>query len=841
MAGLPTLLKIKTFFISILAGALAFSFSNFSQGDFFQNRDLETASWQKAWQSHLALKESSPFKNLQWRSVGPEFQGGRISSIAGHPSNPYIIYAAAGSGGLWKTVNNGTTWSPIFDSESSLCIGAIAVSVSNPDDVWVGSGEELMARSSYAGTGIFKSKDGGKTWENMGLSDSHHIARIVIDPKDPDVVYVAVLGHEYTFNAQRGLFKTTDGGLTWQKILFINERTGAVEVVTDPSDSRVLYAAMWEHDRKPWNNIESGEGSGLWKTEDGGLTWKRLTNGFPTGKYVGRIGLAVSKLDPNTVYALMDNQAPRPVTADKTTERPEQKLTITQVEALSVDRFLELNPKVLDSFLGEMNVPREYTAAVIQEMVKKGELTPRILAQYVLNLYLDRRLHVTNVVGGEVYRSDDKGETWKKVNRVTLDGFFDTYGYSFCDIRISPDDADEIYILGIQLLKSVDGGQNFRPLGRKNVHADCHDLWIDPKNPLRLILGTDGGLNFSYDRGETWQKINNLPIGEFYTISLDAAKPYAIYGGLQDNGTVFGPSRPVRAPGEKDPWRQIAGGDGFFVEVDPTDARTLYFEYQFGSLIRKNLRDNSVKNIMPQTKIGESPLRCNWMTPFIISKHNPYILYYGANRLFKSYNRGDSWISVSPDLTTNPGPDQQGDVPFGTITTISESPLKPGLLYVGTDDGRIQRTQDDGVSWKEIGDRLPSSLWISRVVASQYEEGSVFAALSGYRKDDFGKYLFFSDDYGQSWKSIASNLPAESVNVIREDPKQKNILYVGTDRGVYASLDRGKTWASLCSNLPGAAVHDLAVHPRDPELVIGTHGRSVYVLDIGAVRELNQK
>ena len=841
MAGLPTMLKIRTVFISILAGVLAFAFSNFSRGDSSQNKDSETASWQKAWQVHLALKESSPFKNLQWRSVGPEFQGGRISSIAGHPANPYTIYAAAGSGGLWKTINNGTTWSPIFDSESSLCIGAVAVSDSNPDEIWAGSGEELMARSSYAGTGIFKSKDGGKTWENMGLPDSHHIGRIVIDPKNSDIVYVAVLGHEYTVNDQRGLFKTTDGGKTWQKVLFINEKSGVVEVVMDPSNSRILYAASWERDRKPWDSIESGAGSGLWKTEDGCLTWKRLTNGFPTGKDVGRIGLAVSKLNPKIVYALMDNQSPRPITAEKTTEPPDRRLTISQVEALSVDQFLGLNPRVLESFLREMSLPGEYTASVIRELVKNGELTPRILAQYILNLYLDRKLHVTNVVGGEVFRSEDKGETWKKVNRSPLDGFFDTYGYSFCDIRVSPDDADEIYVLGIRLLKSGDGGMDFRPLGGKNVHADCHDLWIDPKNPARLVLGTDGGLNFSYDRGETWQKIENLPIGEFYTIFLDAAKPYNIYGGLQDNGTVFGPSGPFRAPGDKDPWRQIGGGDGFFVEVDPSDSRTVYLEYQFGNLIRKNLRDNSIKKIMPQTKIGETPLRCNWMTPFIVSKHNPYILYYGANKLFKSYNRGDSWICISPDLTTNPGSDKRGNVPFGTITTISESPLRPGLLYVGTDDGRIQRTQDDGATWTKIGEGLPSTLWVSRVVASQYEEGMVLFALNGYREDNFERYLYVSPDYGQSWMSLASNLPSESVNVIREDPKQKNILYVGTDRGIYISLDRGKTWVSLCSNLPGAAVQDLAVHPRDPELVIGTHGRSVYVLDISGVREWNQK
>jgi photosystem II stability/assembly factor-like uncharacterized protein len=786
----------------------------------------------KSWQQHLAMKAASPFKDLAWRSVGPSFQGGRISAIASDPANPCGFYVAAGSGNLWKTANCGTTWWPIFDAESTFAIGALAVSESKPEILWVGSGEELLARSSYAGTGVFKSTDGGKSWENMGLEDTQHIARVVIDPHNPDIVYVAALGHEYTDNQERGLFKTTDGGRNWQKILYPNERTGVVDVVVDPENSRILYAATWERDRKAWTNIESGEGSGIYRTADGGLTWKRLTNGFPVGPHVGRIGLAVGKTDSTMIYALLDNQAPRP---EKTSQKSAQgELSIPGLEKMSDREFLALDPKGLASFLDKTHVPREYTADVIRERVKNRELTPRALAQYIVNLYLGRGLHVTDVIGGEIYRSGNRGESWRKVNEAYLEGFFDTYGYSFADIRISPDDPQSIYVLGISLFSSTNGGRTFKPLGGRNVHADCHDLWVDPKKPDRLLLGTDGGLNISHDRGKTWQKINNLPIGEFYSISLDAGRPYKIYGGLQDNGTVFGPSNFTPQPGLQDPWRQLAGGDGFFVFPDPADPKTVYYELQFGRVVRRDLPKGSATDIRPQVKIGEAPLRCNWMTPYLISKHNPSVLYYAANKLFKSYDRGDNWHCISPDLTTDPGPEERGDVPFGTITTIAESALKPGLIYVGTDDGLVQYTGDDGITWRKINPGLPKK-WVSRIVASQHEEGTVFVSLTGSREDDFGKYLYLSTDFGRSWLSIASNLPSEPINVIREDPEGKKVLYLGTDLGVYVSLNRGKSWISLCNNLPTTPVHDLAVHPRERELVAGTHGRSVYVLDISSI------
>ncbi|UCH98185.1 MAG: glycosyl hydrolase, partial [Candidatus Aminicenantes bacterium] len=386
--------------------------------------------------------------------------------------------------------------------------------------------------------------------------------------------------------------------------------------------------------------------------------------------------------------------------------------------------------------------------------------------------------------------------------------FFSTYGYSFCDIRVSPDDENQIYILGIRMLASKDGGKTSWHIGgKKNVHVDHHAMWINPNNPDHLINGNDGGLNFSYDRGKTWQKINNIPIAEFYTISVDMAKPYNIYGGTQDNGSLFGPSDHIPEHGVPDPWKHLGGGDGFFVFVDPEDSNTVYFEYQFGALLRKNLSSGKTKNIMPKTKIGEPALRCNWMTPFIISQHNHLTLYFGAQKLFKSLNRGDTWHCISPDLTTNPGPEKQGDVTYGTITSISESRFQPGLMYVGTDDGNIQVTHNDGITWEKINTGLPRR-WVSRVIASGYDKATVYAALTGYRQDDFKCYLYRSMDSGKTWTSIRSNLPDESVNVIREDPKNENILYVGTDLGIYVSIDKGNTWYSLCNNLPTTPVHD---------------------------------
>ena len=725
----------------------------------------------KSWKHHVKLKNESVFKDLKWRAVGPAFQGGRIESIACPSGYTSTIYVGVGAGNLWKSENNGTTWRPIFENESTFAIGSVAISESNPDVVWVGTGEVLMARSSYAGTGVFKSADGGRTWQNMGLHGTYHVAKVLIDPHNPDIVYVAAIGHNYSYNEQRGLFKTSDAGKTWDKILYVSEKVGCVEVIMDPADNQTLYAVMWERDRKAWNNASVGKGSEVHKSTDAGRNWEMLTNGLPKGKHVGRIGLAIAQSNPDVIYALVDNHAPRP----------------------------------------------------------EG----------------NRR------IGGEVYRSDNKGRTWRKVNQDNLPT---RIGYDFCLIRVSPDNENRIYVLGTYLLTSYDGGKtykrnqgkivNLRPHGSKVLHLDHHDLWIDPLNPDRLILGTDGGLYMSYDRGQTWLRLNNIPIAEVYAVTVDMASPYNIYIGTQDNAALYGPSDYTLMDGQPEPWKHVyldrwGGGDSFFSPVDPTDYNIVYYEHQFGDLRRKNLKDGSTKAIKPRVPRGEPALRYNWMTPFVISHHNPFTLYYGANKVFKSINRGDDWTCISPDLTTHPGPEKQGNVPYGTITTISESPLKPGLIYVGTDDGNVQATRDDGINWTKIGDELPDK-WVSRVAASQHEFGTVYVSLTGYREDDFEKYLYMSRNFGRTWESIVGNLPSESTNVIAEDPRDNDILYVGTDLGVYTTLDRGKTWISLCNNLPTTPVHDLIVHPRENELVIGTHGRSVFILDVRNIQSFNQ-
>jgi len=723
---------------------------------------------QSSWRKHLALADESPFRGLPWKSLGPRFQGGRVESIDAVPGTG-TIYVGFGAGNIWKTVNNGLTWMPIFEHQPTFTIGDLAVAPSNPQILYVGTGENLMARSSFAGWGVFKSADGGQSWTHLGLEETHHIGRVAVHPKNPNIVYVAALGRLFTNNRERGVFKTEDGGKTWKHTLFIDQKTGAADVVLDPSDPETVYASTNEHERKAWNNTEHGAGSGIYKSTDGGRNWKRLTNGFPTGPYIGRIGLSVARSRPNVVYAFLANQTP------------------------------------------------------VEVETKEGKRT--------------------SATGPEIYRSDDKGETWRKCP-MKSDRF--RMGF-YADIFVSPENPDVFYALGQNLMTSRDGGQTFSNIHglvihlyshpSRALHLDQHDLWIDPLNPDRLVLGNDGGVYLSTDRGATWLHLNNIPAGEFYALSLDDADPYNIYGGTQDNAALFGPADRVPEDGIDDPWRYVwidlwGGGDSYVTAVDPSDPDVIYFEQQFGDFQRKNVKTGELKRIRPQVKKEDPPLRFNWMSPFIVSRHNPLTVYFGANRLFKSLDRGDRWNGISPDLTTKPGPDRQGNVPYGTITTISESSLRPGLLYVGTDDGRVWVTQNDGVTWDDIGSGLPDK-WISRLEASAHAPGGVYAALTGYRENDFRTYIFKSKDFGKTWQPIASNLPSEQVNVIREDPKKAGVLYVGTDQGgVYISFDDGGTWQSLCADLPTSAVHDIAVQGRERELVIATHGRSIFKLDL---------
>ena len=722
------------------------------------NWATDPATRMKAWDQHVKLRQESIFKDVPWIPVGPRIQGGKIESIWSVKQRKSTLYAGAGSGNLWKSVNNGTTWKPVFESESTFSVSVVTVSDEDPNLVWVGTGEPHMARSSYAGTGVFKSTDGAKTWKHMGLTDTHHIGRVLIDPEDSDVVYVAALGHQYSYNQQRGVFKTTDGGETWKKILYISEKVGVVEVAMDPSDNKTLYAVAWERDRKAWNNVVAGAGSGIYKSTDTGETWKLLTTGLPTGDKVGRMGIAVAPSNPNVLYIICDHRA----------------------------------------------------------------------------------------VGGEVYRSDDKGESWRK----THEGNVKTgIGYDFCLIRVLPDNADEIFICGFNLLYSSDAGKTHAIISERTVpmlsykarratpHCDNHDMFIDPDDPDRVMLGTDGGLYLSHDRAKTWLHVNTLPIAEFYDISVDASEPYRIWGGTQDNGVLGGEAKPMTLGLEH--WQWDHGGDNYVTLIDPNNLYTMYLEGMFGSMSRKNLKTGERHNIRPGPTPDGTKLRFNWMTPFILSHYDSNTLYAAANMLFKSNNRGDSWKCISPDLSSKPGPERQGNVPFGTITDISESPLKKGLLYAGTDDGQLHVTQDDGVTWTKINNGLPNR-WVSRVVASKYDEATVFVSLTGYRRDDFAAYLFISTDFGNTWNSIVNNLPGESINVIREDPTDKEILYVGTELGAYCSIDKGEVWNSLCRTLPTCAVHDLEVHAQTGDLVAGTHGRSVFVLHAREIHKIKQ-
>ena len=732
----------------------------------------------RSWRQHVQMEDESPFADLEWRAVGPQMQGGRIESVAIPRGSQSTLYVGAGSGNLWKTVNNGTTWEPIFEKESAFSIGDVEVAPTNPNIVWVGTGEVLMARSSYAGTGVFKSIDAGSTWQNMGLADTHHIGRVLIHPTDPNIVYVAAIGHLYTFNTERGLFRTTDGGQTWEKVLYVNDRTGVIDVVMDPTNPDVLYATAWERSRKAWGHTAHGAGSGVYKSSDGGASWKILDNGLPTGPNVGRIAIDVAPSNPEVVYVLIDNH--------------------------------ELIPNPLGPS-------------------RAGQSTQRI--------------------AGEVYRSNDSGASWKKVNEERLSA-----GYDFCIVKVAPDNENIVYLPGNRFMVSEDGGRTYRqiegtlvhllPHGSRVLHLDMHDLWVNPDNPRHLVLGNDGGLHISYDRGESWLHVNNLPIGEFYAVGVDMETPYNIYGGTQDDAALFGPSNHLVEWDIQDPWQHVyldrwGGGDSYFTYRDPTDPNVIYYEHQFGDLRRKDMEDGTAPRIRPTAEEGEPELRTNWMTPFFISRYDDRTLYYGANKLFKSLNRGESWSAISPDLTSQPA--TQGNVPFGTLTSLSESPLQKGLLYAGADDGYLHVTLNDGTDWTRIDAALPGGKWVSRIVASQHDLATVYVSFTGYRDDDFSSYLFRSTNFGGSWESISANLPVEPINVIREDATSDQVLYVGTDLGVYGSLDQGQTWLSLCTNLPTTPVYDLVVHPRDNELVLGTHGRSVFVADITPIQAAASK
>ncbi|MEP2057221.1 MAG: glycosyl hydrolase [Maribacter litoralis] len=782
-----------------------------------------------------AMDANSLVKNIPLKNIGPSVMSGRVVDLAVNEDNPTEYYVAYASGGLWYTNNNGNSFTPIMDDTETQNLGDIAVHWQS-GTIWVGTGENNSSRSSYAGIGILKSTDKGKTWQHMGLPDSHHIGRIIVNPDNANEVTVGVLGHLYTTNKERGIYKTTDGGKTWKNTLFIDENTGIIDVATSPNNFNIQYAAAWQKDRKAWDFIGNGKDSGIYKSTDAGTTWAKIsttTSGFPTGDGVGRIGLAV--FDDNTLYAVHDNQFRR----EKSKEKKDQQsgLTKDDFKSLSKEQFLDLNDKDLNEFLKTNNFHEKYRAANVKQMVRSNVVQPTDLALYLEDA--NSMLFDTPVIGAEVYRSNDGGKSWTKQNEDYIDDLFYSYGYYFAQINVDPNNVDAIYLAGVPIIASKDGGNTYTSIHGDNVHADHHALWINPKLPGHLINGNDGGVNTSYDDGKNWFKNNSPTVGQFYAIAVDNEKPYNVYGGLQDNGVWMGPHNAEEnsewhQTGQY-PWTSILGGDGMQVEIDNRNANIVYTGYQFGNYFRIDLEKDKRKYIQPKHELGEAPYRFNWQSPILLSPHNQDILYMGSNKLHRSLNKGDTWETISGDLTQG---GKSGNVAYGTLTTISESPFKFGLMYTGSDDGLIQRTDNGGGNWVALSKNLPQNLWVSRVIASQHNKNRVYATLNGYRSDDFTPYVYVSEDKGITWKSISNNIPTSSVNVITEDPENENLLFVGTDNGLYVTLDRGATWQSFQNGMPYVAVHDLVIQKDAKDLIVGTHGRSLYKADISALQKL---
>ena len=785
-----------------------------------------------------AMDANSLVKNIPLKNVGPSVMSGRVVDLAVNDNNPTEYYVAYASGGLWYTNNNGNTFTPVMDETQTQNLGDIAVHWQS-GTIWAGTGENNSSRSSYPGIGILKSTDKGKTWEHMGLSDSHHIGRIIVNPDNANEVTVGVTGHLYSPNKERGIYKTTDGGKNWKKTLFIDDNTGIIDVAVSPNNYQTQYAAAWQKDRKAWNFNGSGEGSGIYKSTDAGTTWTKIStpsSGFLTGEGVGRIGLAV--FNDNILYAVHDNQFRR----EKSKEKKEKQsgLTKDDFKSLSKEQFLALNDKELNEFLKTNNFHEKYRAANVKQMVRSNAVQPADLALYLEDA--NSMLFDTPVIGAEVYRSNDGGKTWSKQNEDYIDDLFYSYGYYFAQVTVDPNNVDAIYLAGVPIIASKDGGKTYTSINGDNVHADHHALWINPKLPGHLINGNDGGVNTSYDDGKNWFKNNSPTVGQFYAIAVDNEKPYNIYGGLQDNGVWKGPHNAEensewQQTGQY-PWKSILGGDGMQVEIDDRNANIVYTGYQFGNYFRIDLEKNQRNYIQPKHELGESPYRFNWQTPILLSPHNQDILYMGSNKMHRSLNKGDTWETISTDLTQG---GKQGNVAYGTLTTISESTYKFGMLYTGSDDGLIQRTDNGGGSWITVSNNLPQNLWVSRVITSKHNENRVYATLNGYRSDDFTPYVFVSDDKGSTWKNISNNIPTSAVNVIVEDPENENLLFVGTDNGLYVSLDRGTTWQSFQNGMPYVAVHDLVIQQDAKHLVVGTHGRSIYTANIAALQNLTSE
>jgi photosystem II stability/assembly factor-like uncharacterized protein len=725
-------------------------------------------------------------REFVWRSIGPATMSGRIDDIEAVVGDPSTLYLGFATGGIWKSTNMGTTFEPIFDTYPVSSIGDIAIAPSNPDIVYVGTGESNNRQSTTRGDGVYRSTDGGETFVKVGLEDTHHISRIVVDPNDPDVAYVAAMGHLWGPNQERGLFKTTDGGQTWTNTNFINEYTGFTDVVMDPRDSQVLFAASYQRMRTPWGFNGGGPGSGIWKTTDGGASWTRLEgNGLPTGEF-GRIGLSIHLADPDIVYAQIE--VPNNVRR-------------TGAEAR------EVNP--------------EYSG---------------------------------------VWRSDDGGATWEIRSNNNNRPMY------YSQIRVDPSNPDIVYTMGASFYKSVDGGETFSTVSGMG-HGDHHALWINPDNPEHLMLGTDGGFNFSWDEGATWDFVNTMAVGQFYEVGVDMRRPYFVCGGLQDNGSWCGPSatRTGYGPANHD-WYRVGGGDGFYVRIDPTDYNVVYSESQGGSMSRMDLRTGertSIRpsapremngntrpgNIYPVPEANES-YRFEWNTPIELSPHDPSTVLVAGNRFFKSTNKGTTWMA-SEDLTKQVDRTQlsimgvsDGDIMasrndgqsnFSQATTVAESPSQPGVIWVGTDDGNVQVSRDGGATFTDVTGNIPDPpegyFRVKRVEPSNFAPGTCYVVMDNHRNEDWSPYVYVTRDFGQTFTNISNNLPVGPTNVITEDPRNPNLLYLGTEFGLFISTNGGQEWKRFQNGLPTVRIDDILVHPRDNDLVVGTHGRSIWIID----------
>jgi photosystem II stability/assembly factor-like uncharacterized protein len=683
------------------------------------------------------------------RCIGPAVTSGRIAAIDGLAGDRLTLWVGSAGGGVWKSKDGGTTFQSVFDHDTQS-IGAVAIDPTHPDIVWVGTGESWTRNSVGVGDGIYRTEDGGQSWKKMGLEKTEHIAKIAIDPQHPDTVYVAVPGHVWNSNPERGIYRTRDAGKSWERVLFVSPEAGGADVVIDPKDPNVVYASTWEFRRKPWSFSSGGPGSALYKSEDGGTKWKKLTQGLPAGPY-GRIAIAVSASNPRIVYA-----------------------TIEATE-------------------------------------------------------------------GGLFKSEDRGETWKRMNdgaNMTVRPFY------FSVLAVDPTNPDRVYKPGLVLASSDDGGKTFSQMAT-STHSDEHAIWIDPKRPDVLFLGTDGGIYTSEDRGIHWRFLANLPVAQFYHVSYDMEVPYNVYGGLQDNGSWMAPSR---FPGgiENRHWRVLGGGDGFWAFVDPKDSDVTYVEYQGGNLLRVRKSTGETKKIMPNRRPDEAEYRFNWNTPIHVSPTQAGTLYMGAQYLFRSRDQGESWERISPDLTTNDPKKLQQEASGGisidnssaenhcTIYTISESPKNAQVIWVGTDDGNLQITRDGGKSWENVVrhvPKLPPATWVSCVRASSSAEGTAYATFDGHAMGDMATYVYVTEDFGRTWRPLATSDIEGYAHVILDDPVQPRILYLGTEFGLFISLDAGARWTRLSSDMPRVAVMDLAVQPRENDLLIATHGRGIYILD----------